>query len=180
MKSFLCSCLLLLCGSAFAASTNWSVYGILPQFDGGIAYIVEAEVDWTQAGIVEYIAQNGLSYAGESVAYDSAEITQVSGSYLVFNKTWTSAPDDLIGDYYVIVVDSESNEFAVSTPYHMSAEVGNLDIIYVDGTGAPIEENWALGVIGGDTPVDPDVPEPTALALLALGVAGVALRRRIR
>lgn len=35
--------------------------------------------------------------------------------------------------------------------------------------------NWTI--LGGE--VDPNVPEPTALALLALGVAGVALRRRV-
>ena len=48
---------------------------------------------------------------------------------------------------------------------------GNLSLIEFDENS-----NWTI--LGGD-PIDPDVPEPTALALLALGVAGVALRRRI-
>ena len=49
---------------------------------------------------------------------------------------------------------------------------GNLHLVEFDENS-----NWTI--LGGD-PVDPNVPEPTALALLALGVAGVALRRRIR
>ena len=47
-------------------------------------------------------------------------------------------------------------------------------------TGKATDEQWGalLDSLNPD-PVDPSVPEPTALALLALGVAGVALRRRV-
>ena len=63
---------------------------------------------------------------------------------------------------------------------------GNFTSEVADGddmfwmTGKATDEQWGalLDSLNPD-PVDPSVPEPTVLALLALGVAGVALRRRV-
>jgi hypothetical protein len=56
---------------------------------------------------------------------------------------------------------------------------------YLDGAGggylvalARNNDNSALSISAGKTAIDPAVPEPSAIALLALGAGGMAMRRR--
>lgn len=91
------------------------------------------------------------------------------------------------GYFYLVVFktgtnDGTNDQYAVSKAVQYTANESNatngIYDINVDGVAPEMGQYIEIPWLGG-TWRDAVVPEPTALALLALGVAGLALRRKI-
>ena len=144
--------------------------------------VLAADSDYGGDGLVagtDRPAQGSFTLVSES----DLSIDQTDGIYITYDSESADSSIDFgeNGKYlYLIVfntVEGENVAFAVGSSdglWKAEEAIGSFPPL----PSAPINPDW----IGGTyTDVMPGtIPEPTALALLALGIAGVALRRRVR
>ncbi len=160
----------LIAGIASAASVTWGAGGFATgdYADGvtGVAYLIQAPENVDQTAIASYLSTYGTNYSGTDYSLIGQNDLDASKGFSNVDLVRDSVAS---GTYFTLILCNDGT-FILS-------DLREFEIMQ-DPSGDSLNVNFP---VMGSNPakwVNGTVPEPTALVLLVLGVAGVALRRR--
>lgn len=148
---------------------------------GGVMTSQAVVISWASDNLLSGTASARLVYItdGSTPSYNTTlqngqELATASGAAIdgtfLYEQTTSDGTARSSGAYYVVLFNSDASQYAVSTSW-----VAYNDASLGTGEMDPPSTFLANG-FGGWTPI----PEPGSAALLALGAAALALRRRKR
>lgn len=138
---------------------------------GALIYTTQA-----QEAVTASVADIANFAKGTTTTLDTFQnLTNASGNKWTISEgvdNWVSATNNPTesGTYYLVLFDSTKDKYAVA-----SFAASATDGYWVGATPMESMDSFAIATEKFSGTL---VPEPTVLALLALGVAGVALRRK--